>query len=81
MSTYQHKPNTGSLWKNDKKTDPKHPDTRGTALIDGKLYRISGWTREVKGSKMSGLVFTLDDQKPQASAPTASAPSDDDLPF
>lgn len=81
MSTYQHKPNTGSLWKNDKKTDPKHPDTRGTALIDGKLYRISGWTREVKGSKMSGLIFTPDEQKPQASAPTASVPSDDDLPF
>lgn len=81
MSTYQHKPNTGSLFKNDKKTDPKHPDSRGTALIDGKLYRISGWTREVKGSKMISMVFTPDTAKPETSAPSDTTPSDDGLPF
>jgi hypothetical protein len=81
MSTYQHKPNTGSLFKNDKKTDPKHPDSRGTALIDGKLYRISGWTKDGKGSKFSSLVFQLDTEKPQTSAPTTSASSDDGLPW
>jgi hypothetical protein len=81
MSTYQHKPNTGSLFKNDKKTDPKHPDSRGTALIDGKLYRISGWTKDGKGTKFSSLVFQLDSEKPQTSTPTSNTASDDGLPW
>jgi hypothetical protein len=81
MSTYQHKPNTGSLFKNDKKTDPKHPDSRGTAFIDGKLYRISGWTKDGKGKKFSSLVFTLDNAQSQTSTPEPPKASDDDLPF
>jgi hypothetical protein len=35
--TFVPKPNTGSLWKNDKKTDDKHPDMRGDAVIDKRL--------------------------------------------
>jgi uncharacterized protein (DUF736 family) len=32
---YEQKPNTGSLFKNDKKEADSHPDYKGTALIDG----------------------------------------------
>lgn len=32
---YEMKPNTGSLFKNDRKEADTHPDYKGTALIDG----------------------------------------------
>lgn len=32
---YEQKPNTGSLFKNDRKETDSHPDYKGTALIDG----------------------------------------------
>lgn len=32
---YEMKPNTGSLFKNDKKEADSHPDYKGSALIDG----------------------------------------------
>ena len=32
---YEQKPNTGSLFKNDKKEADSHPDYKGSALIDG----------------------------------------------
>ena len=32
---YEQKPNTGSLFKNDRKEAENHPDYKGTALIDG----------------------------------------------
>ena len=32
---YEQKPNTGSLFKNDRKEQDSHPDYKGTALIDG----------------------------------------------
>jgi len=35
--TYNHKPNTGSLWPNDGKTTDKHPDIKGDAAIDKRL--------------------------------------------
>ena len=32
---YEKKPNTGSLFKNERKESDSHPDYKGTALIDG----------------------------------------------
>ena len=32
---YEQKPNTGSLFKNDRKESDNHPDYKGSALIDG----------------------------------------------
>lgn len=32
---YEQKPNTGSLFKNDRKEADTHPDYKGSALIDG----------------------------------------------
>lgn len=32
---YEMKPNSGSLFKNDKKETESHPDYKGSALIDG----------------------------------------------
>jgi uncharacterized protein (DUF736 family) len=35
--TFVPKPNTGSLWANDRKTSENHPDLRGEVVIDRKL--------------------------------------------
>jgi hypothetical protein len=32
---YEQRPNTGSLFKNDRKESDSHPDYKGSALIDG----------------------------------------------
>jgi len=84
MSKYQSKPNTGVLFKNDRKEKDTHPDTNGTALIDGKSYRISGWTKVKNNIKYQSLSFTLVENKPEgapADAPKSQKTDDDDLPF
>jgi len=55
---YTPKPNSGVLFKNTKKTNDKHPDWNGTALIDGKEYKLSTWIKEGKKGKFFSLSFT-----------------------
>ena len=43
MSEYQQKDNSGALFKNDKKESDSHPDYKGSAMIDGSDYWVSGW--------------------------------------
>lgn len=41
--------NSGSLFKNDRKSKEAHPDITGSALVDGAEYYVSGWRK--KGAK------------------------------
>lgn len=34
MSNYVPKPNSGTLWPNDRKSSPNHPDMRGDVFVD-----------------------------------------------
>jgi hypothetical protein len=34
MSNFVPKPNTGTLWPNDRKNSPNHPDMRGDVFVD-----------------------------------------------
>ena len=43
MSEYQQKDNSGALFKNDKKESDSHPDYKGSAMIDGSEFWVSGW--------------------------------------
>lgn len=90
---YQQKPNSGSLFINDKKETDKHPDYTGTALIDGKEYYISGWRNIAKSSGVTylNLSFKLKDevtnrqqsgsQSSNNGFPTNNSNFDDDVPF
>lgn len=40
---YEHKENTGSLFKNDKDGNDKRPDFTGTAKVGGIVYKIASW--------------------------------------
>lgn len=61
--TYEHKPNTGSLFRNDRREKDTHPHAQGSALIDGVEYWLSAWTNRAKdGSPYQSLKFTRKEQ-------------------
>lgn len=58
MSTFQHKPNRGSIFMNDRKQNEQHPDYRGDAVINGQEVWVSGWVNtRPDGSQYFSLAF------------------------
>ena len=83
MTTYDNT-NRGSLFKNDKKTEEKHPDLSGSINIEGTEYWISGWSKMSKsGQKFLSLsVRQKQEQTRQSSQPTRAAKQEDeDIPW
>ena len=82
---YVQNNNSGSIFKNDKKESDKHPNAKGSALIDGVEYWVSAWTKESKdGDKYQSLSFQKKDDKPQSKPSKPQAKSDafdDDIPY
>jgi len=75
---FEHKPDSGSVFPNDRKTEERHPDWRGDALIGGKLYWVSLWLNEGKSARPRwALRFTPKDetQPTRASVPAETRPS------
>lgn len=56
---YEQRDNSGSLFKNDKRETEKHPNATGKAMIDGKMYWVSAWTKEGASGKFQSLSFKL----------------------
>ena len=54
---YEQKNNTASMFTNDKKEKETHPDWNGTALIDGKEYYLSAWTKQGRNGDFYSLSF------------------------
>lgn len=48
---YEQKPNSGSLWPNDRKEKETHPDLAGTIEVNGVLYWINGWAKTSTSGK------------------------------
>jgi len=62
MTEYENK-NTGVLFKNDRKTEPKHPDYSGTFYdANGDEHFFDGW---IKKSAKSGGTFLSCRTKPK----------------
>lgn len=82
---YEPKPNTGSLFRNDKAESDTHPSHKGTALIDGVDYWIDAWVNETsEGKKYFKIKFKPKEEKPKQAAapkPATQADPDDDIPF
>ena len=77
MSQYENK-NTGVLFKNDRKTEDKHPDYTGTFYdADGGEHFFDAW---VKKSAKSGGTFLSCRTKPKQ-AKAAAKPEFSDRPL
>jgi hypothetical protein len=65
---YEIRSETGSLFKNDKRTTEDHPNARGSALVNGVHYWVSAWTKRTQsGDPWQSLAFTRKEEQPQAS--------------
>jgi hypothetical protein len=77
--------NSGTVSRNNKKTEDRHPDIRGQCVIDGRAYWLAGWRRENERGTYYSLNFTPKDGTPRAQARHATkAPKDfpdDEIPF
>jgi len=53
------KPNTGRLFRNEKKNSDKSPAYTGRCVVGGIVYQVSGWinTARTNGTKYMSLVF------------------------
>lgn len=52
---FEQRPDTGTLFKNDRKTTEKHPDYKGKILVGEEEYEIAAWIREGKKGKFLSL--------------------------
>ena len=79
---YEMRELSGSLFKNEKKTEEKHPQMQGSCLIDGVEYYISAWTKDGTKGRWQSLAFKRKDAKPDSKpAPASVEQMDDDIPF
>lgn len=76
--------NSGVLFKNDKKEEPKHPDYKGNITVGGKDYWLSAWIKEGKNGKFMSLAMNPKDPR-AGDEPKKSSKRiedmEDDLPF
>ena len=84
--SYEVRPNTGSLFKNDNKATDSHPDYKGSGLIEGVGdVWLDAWINTAKdGSKYMSLKFKPKEARQEAPArgyAPAAADLDDDVPF
>lgn len=85
--SYEHKPNTFSLFKNDKQGNDKRPDYTGTgADADGNPIRVSAWLKDgAKGKFMSCRIEPQQERVGKSGirqdAAKADADLDDEIPF
>lgn len=76
---FEQKPNSGALFVNNRKESEKHPDWSGSALIEGREFWISGWTKTGAKGDFYSLSFKPKDApknfqpREKSFAPVASA--------
>lgn len=53
--------NSGSMFKNDRKSKEAHPDISGSALVGGAEYWVSGWRKSGTKGDFYSLSFKVKD--------------------
>jgi hypothetical protein len=72
------KTNSGQLFPNKKLENENSPTSTGKINVDGKLYRISGWTKITKnGGKMLSLAVRPLDEAAQVDRETGEGQAND----
>ena len=75
MAKYEHKPNSGSAFKNDRKQKETHPDFTGTLNVEGQEYWLSIWTNKDRKPPIS-VSIKKKDPMPQQSTPADDGEDD-----
>ena len=80
---YEHKENTGSIFKNDKKKEgDNQPGYTGIINCEGKIKRIALWVQESKEKKTKFFSAKISDLQQTNNTPEAQEEAaEDDLPF
>lgn len=73
--SFQQKNNTGALFRSQKGDNPKRPDYRGTANVDGLDYNLSAWLQKSK----KGETYMSLKLEPKEGQQRREPGSDDDL--
>jgi hypothetical protein len=85
---YEMRPGSGSLFKNDKKTEDRHPNLKGKVMLpNGEVRWLSAWTKKTAAGdtwlslSVGDLVQGVDQPKPVAASAGFKADDDSDIPF
>ena len=81
---YEQRDNSGSMFINEHRQGENHPNVKGKAMVGGKMYWVSAWTKTTRdGKKWQSLAFQEMDEQQGSPQGTAAPPADfdDDLPF
>ena len=78
---YEMRPGSGSLFKNDKRTEEKHPNAKGKIMLpNGEVRWISAWTKTTSaGEKWQSL--SIGELVEGGQPKPVVVLSDDDIPF
>lgn len=71
----------GVLFMADKKGNPKKPDWTGEILLDGKVYKLSAWTKKTAYGELISLSHNTYSGNPQRYPKEVDNVQDSDLPF
>lgn len=77
---FEQRPNTGTLFRNDRKTKDNQPDYKGKINVNGEVFELAAWLKEGK----KGKFFSLSISAPREggySRSAATAKNDEDIPF
>jgi uncharacterized protein (DUF736 family) len=77
----QQRPNTGVLFKNNKKTSDKAPDYTGNIDVDGGYYKLAAWVKPMKTGGKFLSISVSNNYEYNKNAGTETETEDDGLPF
>jgi hypothetical protein len=76
--------NSGTLFRNDRRTNDRQPTHTGSINVEGKDYWLSAWVKESKknpGQKFFSLALTAKEDFASQSPAAGSGSYDEDVPF